>query len=112
MYICVNQGSADAKGQMGNNSKYGVSKIEGMTKAFHDMLQCMREWPKVARGLYEHEGTKSYLLPDRGETAETYWRKLKGEAPTAEETELFDRLVASFKAMNPCHCSSKSKKSA
>ena len=106
--ICVNQGSADAKGQMGNNSKYGVSKIEGMTKAFHDMLQCMREWPKVARGLYEHEGTKSYLLPDRGETAETYWRKLKGEAPTAEETELFDRLVAAFKAMNPCHCPSKS----
>ena len=50
--------------------------------------------------------------PDRGETAETYWRKLKGEAPTAEETELFDRLVASFKAMNPCHCSGPSKKSA
>ena len=48
------------------------------------------------------------LLPDRGETAETYWRKLKGEAPTAEETELFDRLVAAFKAMNPCHCPSKS----
>ena len=40
--------------------------------------------------------------------AATYWRKLKGEAPTAEETELFDRLVAAFKAMNPCHCPSKS----
>ena len=50
----------------------------------------------------------SSVLPDRGETAETYWRKLKGEAPTAEETELFDRLVAAFKAMNPCHCPSKS----
>jgi len=49
---------------------------------------------------------------DRGETADEYWRKLKGEAPTAEETELFDRLVAAFKAMNPCHCPSKSKTSA
>ena len=62
----------------------------------------------MARGLYEHEGTKSYLLPDLGETADAYWRKLKGEAPTAEETELFDRFVAAFKGMNPCHCPSKS----
>ena len=44
----------------------------------------------------------------RRQTADTYWRgKLKGEAPTAEETEFFDRLVAAFKAMNPCHRPSK-----
>ena len=91
VYVYNDVGGADSKKNLkqGFNTKYGqVKPMEEMNeqkqKAFSFWLGSMRTFGEVARGKYKEE-PESFLLPDNGETPESYWAKITGgESPTAE----------------------------